>query len=287
MARIVIIHGIGQQMEGENTLRAGLFPALRDGMSRGGVDVSPEDVSFASYGEVFRPASEFLAPTAYYDEFDVESGYEEQLLIALWRRAAESDETILPPDEEVLLSAPSIVRRALAAISKSPFLANVAERSFIGDLKQVRMYFCNSDLRAKVQDRVATAITKDTRVIVAHSLGSVVAYEVLCSRPYWPVRALVTLGSPLGVRNLIFDRLQPRPTTDVATGQLIGLWPPVSMWTNIADETDIVAAVEDLRPLFGNKLRQIRVHNAPKVHDMRSYLTDSLTGYSISAGLNG
>ena len=49
-----------------------------------------------------------------------------------------------------------------------------------------------------------------TEVIVAHSLGSVVAYEALCAHPEWPVRNLVTLGSPLGIRNLIFDQLVPR-----------------------------------------------------------------------------
>ena len=47
--------------------------------------------------------------------------------------------------------------------------------------------------------------------MVGHSLGSVVAYEALCAHPEWPVRALVTLGSPLGIRNLIFDRLVPAP----------------------------------------------------------------------------
>lgn len=52
-------------------------------------------------------------------------------------------------------------------------------------------------------------VDADTRVVVGHSLGLVVAYEALCAHPQWPVQALVTLGSPLGRRNLIFDKLVP------------------------------------------------------------------------------
>ena len=51
-------------------------------------------------------------------------------------------------------------------------------------------------------------------MLVGHSLGSVVAYEALCANPEWPVRMLVTLGSPLGIPNLIFDRLEPAPLPD-------------------------------------------------------------------------
>jgi hypothetical protein len=96
---------------------------------------------------------------------------------------------------------------------------------------------------------------------------------------------LVTLGSPLGLPNLVFDRLQPEPR---APGEGIrGRWPgPVLTWTNIADAGDVVAAVEDLRPLFGDAIRQIRVHNGSHAHDMRPYLTERMTGSAIVAGLD-
>ena len=66
------------------------------------------------------------------------------------------------------------------------------------DLQQVRQYMTHPEVRQAVQDRVATEVGKDTRVVVGHSLGSVVAYEALCAHREWPVRALVTLGSPPG-----------------------------------------------------------------------------------------
>lgn len=285
MASILVIHGIGQEWEGSNTLHARLFPALRDGVNRAGVEIGSDNVRFASYGDLFRPAGEFLAPAPYYDASSIEPGYEEDLLMALWERAAAVDESVVPPGEEVL-SQPSPVRRALAALSGSRFLAGVAERAFIGTLKQVRTYFCDDSIRAAVQEAVAMAMTKDTRLVIGHSLGSVVAYETLFSHPRPSVRALVTLGSPLGLRNLIFDRLRPSPTPARAGGRLMGAWPPVSMWGNVVDVGDIVAVTEDLRPLFGEKIRQARVHNGAKAHDMVRYLEDAVTGQLIAAGLD-
>jgi pimeloyl-ACP methyl ester carboxylesterase len=126
-------------------------------------------------------------------------------------------------------------------------------------------YLTDSALREAARDRVRALIGPDTTVVVAHSLGTVVAYEALCSLPGHRVRELVTLGSPLGVRNLIFDGLLPPPTAD------LGSWPgtPATRWTNIADARDVVALVEDLRPRFGpdvscHRCRTGGMHTTPR-----------------------
>lgn len=260
MAAIVVIHGISQQFRGEHTLRERLFPALRDGVRLAGGDVLPEQVDFAAYGELFRPPAEVMAPDLYYDAHDVAEGYEQELLLAWWRRAAEVDGRVVPPDREVLARTPSWVSGALVAMSRSRFLSRVAEQLFIGDLKQVSAYFKDQSVRQWAREAVERRLAADTRVVVGHSLGSVVAYEALCAHTEWPVAALVTLGSPLGLPNLIFDRLRPKP----------GGWPgAVKAWTNVVDAGDVVAAVEDLRPLFGSQIRQIRVYNGSHAHDLR------------------
>jgi len=300
MALMVVVHGVGQQLEGELTLHDRYFSALRQGVVRAGGTVDPGDVVFASYGEFFRPAAEVLSPLPYFDAESVEDGYESELLLALWRRAAAVDPHVVPPDEEVLARSPVWASRALAALSRSRYFAGVADRLLVGNLKQVHWYFADSGLRARIRQAIADQITSDTRVVVAHSLGTVAAYEVLCSaqRLAAPAEAdavpvpapaslsFVSLGSPLGLPNLIFDRLQPAPRP--AGASVRGHWPVrVRSWTNVADAGDVVALVEDLRPLFGGDLRQIRVHNGAHAHDMASYLTERLTGDAIAAGLNG
>jgi len=152
------------------------------------------------------------------------------------------------------------------------------------DLRQVRLYMTDPGIRDQVQRRVAAAVRAETRVVVGHSLGSVVAYEALCAYPGWPVTTLVTLGSPLGIRNLIFDRLRPAPTAE--TRGLRGAWPGrVEMWANIADSRDVVALVKDLRPLFGVQVSSWLVSNCASAHAVQPYLTAPETGAAIAAGL--
>ena len=127
----------------------------------------------------------------------------------------------------------------------------------------------------------------DTQVVVWHSLGSIVAYEALCAHPECPVRALVTLGSPLGIRNLIFDRLVPARMTEMP-GKAAGVWPDrVEAWTNIADAGDAAAPVKDLRPLFGDNVTCYLVHNGSYTCDVRPYLTAVQTDAAIAACFGG
>lgn len=286
MALIVVVHGVGQQVEGELTLHDRYFSALQQGMVRAGRTIKPDDVVFASYGEFFRPPAEVLSPLPYFDAESVADPYESELLLALWRRAAMVDPRVVPPEEEVLARSPVWASRALAALSGSRYFSGVADRLLIGNLKQVHWYFTDASLRSKIRGVVADQISDDTRVVVAHSLGTVVAYEVLCSLPESASLSFVSLGSPLGLPNLVFDRLQPAPRPVGAEPR--GYWPArVRAWANIADAGDVVALVEDLRPLFGADILQIRVHNGVHAHDMAPYLTDRLTGGAIVAGLNG
>ncbi len=91
---------------------------------------------------------------------------------------------------------------------------------------------------------------------------------------------LVTLGSPLGIRNLVFDRLSPSPPD----GQ--GAWPgSVLRWINIADRGDIVALVKELRGCFGEKIEDRSIHNGSDAHSVLPYLTAGETGNAIASGL--
>lgn len=286
----MVVHGVGQQVKGPHVLHAELFAALRDGVMAAGADIAAGQVRFAFYGGLFRPKGEVLGDEVFFVADDVQDGFERELLAAWWERAAAVDARVVPPDAEVLFRSPRWVQRALFGMSNSRFFAAAGESVFsllIGDLKQVRGYLTDARIRREVQDVVAGAVAADTRVLVGHSLGSVVAYEALCAHPEWPVRTLVTLGSPLGLR-LIFDRLRPPPAPGPDPGTRRGVWPgSVTGWTNLADAGDVVAVVEDLRPLFGPGVRQVRLHNGSSAHDLRPYLTEPLTGRAIVAGMGG
>jgi hypothetical protein len=281
MARIVAVHGMGQQLKGPHTLKDAWLPAMRDGLALAGAAVpAAEDLVCAFYGDLFRRRGTKGMGEPSYRAGDVEEGFERELLAAWWQEAAATEPQVPGPDARTKLRTPDSVQRALNALSRSRFFAGLAERALIGFIKQVHRYFAEPQLRAQVVDRVAREIGPDTCVVVGHSLGSVVAYETLCAHPDPPVRALVTLGSPLGIRHLVFDRLQPAPADGV------GAWPGgVGSWTNIADTGDVVALVKQLQPRFGQRLEDLRVHNGATAHDIGPYLTAEETGRAIAAAL--
>lgn len=263
--------------------------ALRDGI-RASADISPHlqgeaDIECVFYGDLFRPAGRMLGVGDPWLRATDATEFDRALLATWWRAAAESDPEVVDPDAKTLLRTPTSVQAALRALSGSRFFTGLAERAMLFDLQQVRRYITEPEVRHAVQDRVEAVVAIDTRVMIGHSLGSVVAYEALCAHPEWPVRGLVTLGSPLGVRNLIFDRLMPAPVVR-ESGKLTGEWPgAVARWTNVADAGDVVALVKDLRPLFGDEVVCCLVYNGSHAHAVQPYLTAAETGAAIAASL--
>lgn len=298
MPRVVCVHGVAQQHKGEDVLWREWQPALRDGLRRAGVagqaaleTLEAEDVVCAFYGDLFRPPGRPLNVGDPWLTAADATEYDAQLLLAWWRGAAEADSSVIGPDERVLAATPRSVQAALRALSRSRFFAGVADRALLFNLAQVRRYLTEAEVRDAAQARVAAAVGPDTNVLIGHSLGSVVAYEALCANPNWPIMTLVTLGSPLGIRNLIFDRLIPTPEPFPQPSTARGRWPGgVERWVNLADEGDVVALAKDLRPLFGpeptgRSLQQFIIANGAHAHDVSPYLTAGETGAAIAAAL--
>ena len=280
MAKIIGVHGIGQQFKGEHTLCAEWLPALKDGLARAGHQLeSNSDFTCAFYGDVFRPPGK-SGSNPPYDASDVCNSAERDLLELWWQEAAHIDPAVRQPDAPTKLGVPSLVQRALDALSQSRFFAGIAERALIFDLKQVHRYLSEPETRRRVRARVQEAIGYDTRVVVAHSLGSVVAYEALCTHRSSEVRAFVTIGSPLGIRNLIFEALEPAPQSGV------GVWPStIDRWVNITDKGDVVALVKNLASCFGDRVMDRQIDNGARAHDATRYLTTRELGDAVAIGL--
>jgi hypothetical protein len=113
---------------------------------------------------------------------------------------------------------------------------------------EVARYLAADDApaRAQARDHVAATIAdRRARVVIAHSLGTVVAYEALNAHPDLEVDLLVTLGSPLALPGAIFQRLQPRP--DAGAGPRPA---NVRRWVNISDCGDPIAILRPFKTYF-------------------------------------
>lgn len=285
MPSVVCVHGIGQQRKTAETLHKDWAPALVGGVRLAGGNLLESDVQCVAYGDLFREEGRQLAvgdPLIRAEDLDP---YERMLLGAWWTCAAAAELEVIPPDARTLAGTPQSVQAALRALSGSRFFAGISTRAMLGNLRQVRDYLHSPATRAAARQRVVDVVSDDTRVVVAHSLGSVVAYESLCAHPEWRIEAFVTLGSPLGIANLIFDQLDPLPEPPGTAPR--GHWPgQVSVWTNIADAADAVALVKDLRPAFGPNLKGWLIDNGAHAHAIEPYLTARETGAAIAAGLS-
>jgi pimeloyl-ACP methyl ester carboxylesterase len=122
-------------------------------------------------------------------------------------------------------------------------------------------------------------VTDETLVVVAHSMGTVVAYEELAAHPEWNVHTLITLGSPLG-GEFVFPHLDPQPVDGV------GRWPgSINSWTNVVAFDDSVIRMAELATRFGPDVRDSLIDNGHRPHDAEPYLNAPVTGQAIATGL--
>jgi hypothetical protein len=279
MAKVVGVHGIAQEYEGPQSLASEWLPRLQDGVTLAGGSLAADDFVMAYYGDMFRPAGAMAGGFPPLKEKDLNEE-DAQLLELLWRKAARVDPNVPSPDAEVMGRTPQWVKSALNALSHSTFFAGLAKRVMIGTVKQVQLYFSDPTVRARAVNSVGAVVTDETRVVIGHSLGSVVAFEAMCAaKPEWQVHTLITLGSPLGIRNLVFDRLEPPPVKGRGAR-------PASLrdWVNVAAPGDLVALVQNLAERFDG-VTDVGIDTGSKAHDVKPYLTHKAVGRAVLTGL--
>jgi hypothetical protein len=283
MTLIVGVHGIAQQLKAADVLDEEWWPSMKGALSNARRQPIPDgSLRSAFYGSLFRSAATIRAGgDVQYRPSDVQEGFEQELLHEWWVAAANAEpDRVVPPGAQVR-GTPSAVQAALRALSRSKFFVGIAEHLMIGNLKQVRLYMSDPEIRDAAQRSVSDVVTQDTRLIIAHSLGTVVTFEALHryeSESNWRnVRSLVTLGSPLGIRNLIFGKLNPAPVNNK------GKWPVLlQRWTNLCADNDVVALEKRLGPFFDDRIVDVRINNEARAHDVSPYLTDAATGNAIA-----
>ena len=313
MATIVLVHGIAQEQLAAPVLEATWLPALAGGVANSGNQELADriwrqgargdiDVRMAYYG------TPFLDPGAQ-GEADVDLDTEplpgdveeltEQLAMTWLHAAAESakdpsDRRQAQNDLDIITGAvgeaqgprATLGRPALNALANlrwfAPFGMAGAGRFVWRALTQVVRYLTDEQIRAYAQDQVLHLIGPDTRLVIGHSLGSVVAYEAAHRTDHH--LTLITLGSPLGLKSVVYERLRPQPPHVPAA---------LNRWENLAAEDDLVAAHLDLAPYFppapGSTVTPQThiVDTGSKPHDITHYLTKPTAGRIITETLAG
>ena len=307
MPQIVLVHGIGHEHRSPDqveALEATWRAHLADGLRHGGYghfaqrlcrdERTPTDITvrLAYYGDCFRrPGQMGLDPY----QFDARQAELAEHLAFVWlTQAAErasnwQDRETATRELTMLIGASgqpqglrAAVRSSVAGLARLGCFARagmaLAERFVLRALAQVTAYLTDEQLRTTVRKRVEDLLGSETVALVGHSLGSVVAFEA-AHQLERPLPLLVTLGSPLGLRTVVYDRLRPQPPT----------FPPqVRRWVNVADRDDLVAAEPNLTGLFGASAHAKAVFeggwtvdNGSSPHDASFYLARAETGRPV------
>ena len=201
---VIIIHGVGNQT-------AGYSKQLQDGLKAGNKDLHFVEVLWSDLGSMLRQTAMDKERDAAEQKWLAELAAAEQRAIA--SRSPSQDEAQL----------------------RSEY---AAARGYVGPI--VRYEFLSPSERSKIQQRLRTALdwsakNADQTYVVAHSLGSVIAFDGLHAweggSPPAPVALLSTMGSPLNKPVFVGHRGRPARKPANVTG-----------WVNFHSPTDPIAS---------------------------------------------
>ena len=280
MTAVVGVHGIMNQQRGRHQLIADWGPALANGVERAaGHRVSVPDLDISFYGDLYlsrRAAAKGPPPAGEPDELSGLTDDEvDDLADAVDEAAGTGDE----PDgaeSKGFMTSPQWVQWSLRRLDRA-FGSHDSAVLYLGALRQVRRYLCDSALKAEADRRTAAAIGSDCHVLIGHSLGSVVAFEYLRQHPGQDIGLLITVGSPLGLKTV--QKLMPDPGygTDVIPANL-------RAWVNLRDVSDPVACAGDLSAHWPG-IADDTVDNQTDAHSVVRYLSKRQTGQAILSEL--
>ncbi len=244
MKQIVFVHGRAQENKDPTALKAEWVDAWRSGLARAGLTmpIAETDIRFPYYGQTLfdlaegKTAGEAAAVVVKGENADAEQrAFIRAVLLEVQQRRGISDAMLAEvAGADVVHKGPlnwAWLQAILQVIDRCVPLASGASIALATN--DVYQYLDNIGIRDEIETGVRQAMTPDVpTVVVAHSLGTVVAYNLLRREGQaqrWNVPLFVTLGSPLAV-TAIRAKLAPnrRP-------------PCVGRWLNALDERDVVA----------------------------------------------
>jgi hypothetical protein len=274
-SRIVVgVHGIGNHRPGVTAQdAAGLISrqwsqSLATSFARAQIDMESPEIEAAYYADILN-LDERQSP----DSIESLNDQEKEIF---WKVLLGNG----VPSEvgQGILTVP--LRQGLDWLCQKRGIAAGATARIISSFcREVHCYLASPSRRRACQDVVLDLISEiHPNVLIAHSLGSVVAYEALHRlNSNFHIPLLVTVGSPLGLSGAVFEFLEPKPVDDV------GLRPAaVGSWINISDPGDVVALPARLGDKFAVDIHEEAHIGLFNFHSMNGYLSCGLVSAAIS-----
>lgn len=268
--RVVGVHGVGHydRRRTPDVVRAAHAEAWASHLASGlAADTALFDVDFAYYAPLLHPGPLSQGDG---DPEELEDPLARELMAA-WLSELDAPR----PVSQGALTLP--LRHAASWVARRMSLDGRLTALFIRVFfREVAAYVRGDEdpVRLAAREEVARRIALHRpRIVIAHSLGSIVTYEALHAHPELTVELLVTIGSPLALPRAVFDRLLPRPG-EGPKGRSGTRPPGVARWVNIADPGDPVAIPPGLGTSFEGIALDLTdtVHAGFGFHHAKNYL---------------
>jgi hypothetical protein len=289
-SRLLLIHGRGQEGQHPAQLQGQWIEALKRGAQNVGRALpSSIDVAFPYYGDALdQIVHEFNLPLI--PDVQARGGgadedflaFQAEIAQAVRQKAGVTDDDVAAeygdnPQPKGPLNW-AWVQAIFRAIDKHG--GGMSQEALEVFTRDVYLYTTRAGVRDAIDDIVKKQVTDQPTVVIGHSLGSIVAYNVLRSHP-GPLRVplFVTVGSPLGIR-AVRDQLIPLKFPN-----------PVHAWYNAFDSRDVVAlypldnANFPVSPPIVNN-GAVRNHTDNR-HGIVGYLDDKAVAEHILDALSG
>jgi hypothetical protein len=290
--QLILVHGRSQQRLDSIALKKEWVEAWQAGLAKCGLalPIAETDIHFPYYGDTLDQMSAGLSAedaarvVVRGEKMDREGEafLREWLLEMQSKTGINDNEVAAALDSEVREKGPlnwGWVQGILEVLDQK--VPGASSFSVALATKDVYDYLTNPTIRRKMDDgvRAAFAASKEA-VVVSHSLGTVVAYNVLISSvegSVLDVPLFVTLGSPLAVK-AVKKKVRPIAHPQCA-----------KHWFNAMDDRDVVALYPldaghfDVDPAIENKTD---VDNpTPNRHGIKGYLGDPVVARRIYEAL--
>jgi pimeloyl-ACP methyl ester carboxylesterase len=286
---VVFIHGRAQQHLDPDKLQKSWEAALHRGFAGADLkDPGNYTVKFPYYGDLLdklvqqvdAPLLTGVIPRGTLRPEDLE--FRAALLRDIARGAGISDDEVLrhfqgDVRERGFLNEPW-VQAILRALDKTP----LGDASIDRFTRDVYAYLTFPGIREQLEAKVSGMLEDGPRIVIAHSLGTVVAYNLLAkASELVGVRLFVTLGSPLGIRTVCSRLKKPLAIPACAAS-----------WFNAFDTRDVVALFPldtSNFPIFEGTIEnfdQVKNHTENR-HSIDGYLDDPVVARRIYDALTG
>lgn len=286
--KLILIHGRSQGGKDPIALRNTWINTLEAGLKKNGLElpIQDEDIIFPYYGDLLdKLVEEYNTPV----ETVIKRGFESnstdaRFLHDFLQEVADNANISLQEIEEentaeIKEKGPlnwEWVHSILKAIDKKSSWSEASIKKFTYD---VFLYLTIPAIRKEINENVISSFQNEPCVVVGHSLGSIVSYNILRESSTINACKLITVGSPLGVNAVKKYLKSPiKMPESVKNG-----------WFNAFDERDVVA----LKPLnkdYFNISPSIKNKNnvnnqTSNRHGIEGYLNDKETALEIYKAL--